>query len=121
MDDDAVNLDQGVRLAAFRFLAEQTQVHGEVLPRAILATGFTFDGTRVPLIGPQGIFKPANLPEMRLRITTGPIVEERRHCPYGGWRAPVRLSGAPREFSTNTVPRVRATQARVKTRRAEEG
>ena len=55
-------------MAAFRFLAEQARLHGEVLPRLIPATGFTFNGTRVLLIGPQDIFKPAILPEIPLRI-----------------------------------------------------
>jgi putative restriction endonuclease len=41
-------------------LAEQAQRHGEVRPRRLLA----FDGIRVPLIGPKGIFKPAILPDM---------------------------------------------------------
>jgi putative restriction endonuclease len=50
---------QRVRLAAFAFLTEQTQLHGEVLPRDQLAAGFQLDGQRVPLMGPQGIFKPA--------------------------------------------------------------
>jgi hypothetical protein len=60
------DLDTRVRLAAFEFLAEQTQLQGEVLPRDRLAAGFMFKGSRVPLIGPQGIFKPAVLPEMPL-------------------------------------------------------
>jgi len=46
-----------------------------LLPREILAQGFVFDGQRVPLIGPQGIFKPALLPEMPVSITTVPEVE----------------------------------------------
>jgi putative restriction endonuclease len=59
----AGDLDRRVRLAAFAFLAEQTQRTPDgVLPRTILATGFTFNGTRVPLIGPKGIFKPGTLP-----------------------------------------------------------
>jgi len=48
--------DQRVRLAAFQWLRAQMDVHGEVLPRSILAQGFMFDGRRVPLLGPQGIF-----------------------------------------------------------------
>lgn len=44
-------------------------VHGEVLPRATLAEGFVLDGRRVPLLGPQGIFKPA-LCDAPLSITT---------------------------------------------------
>ena len=47
----------------------------EVLPREVLAKGFEFEGQRVPLIAPQGIFKPAVLPEMPLSITTVPVVE----------------------------------------------
>jgi len=69
------SLDHRVRLAAFAFLKEQTQRRGEVLPREILAQGCEFEGQRVPLIGPQGIFKPALLPEMPLSITTVPLVE----------------------------------------------
>ncbi|MCC6617778.1 MAG: HNH endonuclease [Chloroflexi bacterium] len=64
-------LDQRVRLAAFGWLRAQVDIHGEVLPRSLLADGFTFDGRRVPLLGPQGIFKPA-LCEMPLSITTSP-------------------------------------------------
>jgi len=67
--------DGRVRLGAFAVLAEQTQRHGDVLPRSVLAEGFEVDGTRVPLIGPQGIFKPAILPELPLSITTVPVVE----------------------------------------------
>jgi putative restriction endonuclease len=63
-----------VRLAAFAFLTEQTQLHGEVLPRDVLAAGFQFQGQRVPLMGPQGIFKPALL-DLPLSITTVPPVE----------------------------------------------
>jgi hypothetical protein len=60
VDQSVLDLDQRLRLAAPAYLAEQTQLHGEVLPRMILATGFTFDGSRVALISPQqGIFKPA--------------------------------------------------------------
>lgn len=70
--NDAGELDQRIRLAAFRFLEEQTALHGEVLPRSVLAAGFTFEGRRVPLIGPQGIFRPAVLPEMPISITTAP-------------------------------------------------
>lgn len=69
------DIDQRVRLAAFRFLEEQTNLHGEVLLRALLANGFTFEGERIPLISPQGIFKPAILAEIPLTITTVPIVE----------------------------------------------
>jgi putative restriction endonuclease len=70
------DLDTRVRTRAFQFLREQMELHGdEVLPRDVLAKGFEFEGQRVPLIAPQGIFKPAVLPEMPLSITTVPVVE----------------------------------------------
>lgn len=67
----SMELDQRVRLAAFQWLQAQMDVIGEVLPRVLLAEGFVFDGRRVPLLGPQGIFKPA-LCDMPLSITTSP-------------------------------------------------
>jgi hypothetical protein len=36
VDQGALDLDRRVRLAAFAFLTDQTQLHGEVLPYAIL-------------------------------------------------------------------------------------
>jgi putative restriction endonuclease len=68
------DLDQRVRLAAFEFLDQQRELHGETLPREVLATGFVFDGKRAPLLAPQGIFKPAVL-DLPLSITTVPPVE----------------------------------------------
>jgi putative restriction endonuclease len=64
--------DHRVRLAAFQWLRAQMDVYGEVLPRAILAEGFMFDAHRVPLLGPQGIFKPGAMTEAPLSITTIP-------------------------------------------------
>jgi putative restriction endonuclease len=64
--------DKRVRLAAFEWLAEQMEVHDEVLPRRLLERGFIIDGHRVPLISPQGIFKPKLLPDLPLTITTSP-------------------------------------------------
>ena len=71
------NLDHSVRLAAFRFLEEQTQFAGEdgALRRTIIERGFTYEGDRVPLLGPQGIFKPRILAAIPLSITTVPVVE----------------------------------------------
>ncbi|MGH7366565.1 MAG: HNH endonuclease [Candidatus Rokuibacteriota bacterium] len=69
------DLDTRVRTRAFQLLAEQTRRHGEVLPRELLARGFELEGRRVPLLGPQGIFKPAILSDMPLSITTVPVVE----------------------------------------------
>ncbi len=64
--------DSRVRSAAFEWLAEQVALHGDVLPRNLLAEGFMIDGQRVPLLGPQGIFKPKVLSDMPLSITTAP-------------------------------------------------
>ena len=69
------NVDDRVRARAFEFLRQQTELHGEILSHAVLSQGFEFDGRRVPLLGPQGIFKPAVLPEMPLSIMTKTVVE----------------------------------------------
>jgi putative restriction endonuclease len=57
-----------VRLEAFGWLRDQVDLHGEVLPIAVLRRGFLFGDRRVPLLGPQGIFKPAVLPDAPLSI-----------------------------------------------------
>jgi putative restriction endonuclease len=66
-----------VRLAAFRFLEEQRRLAADdgVLPRRILVDGFVYEGQRVPLMGPQGIFKPRVLRDVPLSITTVAVVE----------------------------------------------
>jgi putative restriction endonuclease len=73
MDD----LDTPIRLKAFSFLEDLCAKYGLALPRNILAAGFDFNGKRVPLLGPQGIFKPAVLSEIPISITTVPVVEGR--------------------------------------------
>lgn len=67
-----LEFDRAVRLAAFKWLDSQKLVHGDVLPRAILETGFVFNGVSVPIVGPQGIFKPKILSRIPLSITTIP-------------------------------------------------
>jgi putative restriction endonuclease len=66
------DVDQQIRLAAFDWLSSQVAFYGDILPRTVLAQGFMHEGLRVPLLGPQGIFKPKALPEMPLSITTVP-------------------------------------------------
>ena len=66
------DLDRKVRLTAFKWLDEQVSIHGDVLPRSVLSQGFEFEGQRVPLVAPQGIFKPKLLAQMPLSITTTP-------------------------------------------------
>ncbi len=65
--------DRAIRLAVFDWLTRQREELGEALPRDLLAA-FTLDGTRVPLIGPQGIFKPAvcELPISIATVVGGP-------------------------------------------------
>lgn len=70
MFDKAV--DARLRAAAFAWLASAVSRHGDVLPRAVLAEGFVHDDVRVPLLGPQGIFKPRVLSGAPLSITTAP-------------------------------------------------
>lgn len=69
--DDA-SPDARVRAAAFEWLADQVARHGDVLSRTALADGFILNGDRVPLVGPQGIFKPRVLRGAPLSITTAP-------------------------------------------------
>lgn len=59
-----------IRIKAFDWLSKQVEVHGDVLPRQILAEGFEFESNRVPLLGPQGIFKPRVFQKIPISITT---------------------------------------------------
>jgi len=64
-----MDTDMMVRTKAFDWLASQVGVYGDVLPRTLLQAGFEFQGQRVPLLSPQGIFKP-KIMELPLSITT---------------------------------------------------
>lgn len=66
-----MDVDLEVRLAAFNWLSEQVNLHGDVLPRQLLQQGFEYKGQRIPLVAPQGIFKPQIL-DLPLTITTSP-------------------------------------------------
>ena len=66
-----MSIDEEIRIRAFAWLKEQQGIHGDVLPRELLEKGFEFEGERIPLIAPQGIFKPRFL-ELPLSITTAP-------------------------------------------------
>ena len=74
IEDGTTDVDSRVRLQAFGFLEEQTRLHADTLPWQVLSRGFEYDGRRVPLVGPQGIFTPAVL-RLPLTITTAPPVE----------------------------------------------
>jgi putative restriction endonuclease len=58
------------RQAAFEWLRGQVDIGGDVLSRQALSRGFAFHGERVRLVGPQGIFKPAQIRYYPLSITT---------------------------------------------------
>jgi len=64
--------DALIRHAVFDWLAAQVELHGDVLPRDVLQRGMNYQGQRVPLVGPKGIFKPAVLNDAPLSITTAP-------------------------------------------------
>ena len=62
-------MDDQIRLAAFDWLGKQTVIYGDVLSRELLATGFVYNGERITLLGPQGIWKPKSM-KFPLSITT---------------------------------------------------
>lgn len=85
-----MDLDKQIRLAAFNWLTDQVEKHGDVLNRDKLAQGFEFKGKRIPLVSPRGIFKPKQL-DLPLTITTTPnseypdrIDEDFLHYSYQG-------------------------------------
>ncbi|MBN1968095.1 MAG: HNH endonuclease [Candidatus Delongbacteria bacterium] len=61
--------DIQIRNKAFAWLSEKVSIHGDVLPREMLLKGFYFDKYRVPLVSPQGIFKP-QIMELPLTMTS---------------------------------------------------
>lgn len=64
-------MDDLIRNAAFTWLEEQTNIHGDVLPWEILYRGFDFRGEKIILIGASGIWKPKVM-DLPLSITTSP-------------------------------------------------
>lgn len=67
-----MSIELEVRIAAFDWLKEQVNIHGEVLQRDLLMRGFEFKGNQIHLLSPQqGIFKPKIL-EFPISIMTSP-------------------------------------------------
>jgi len=63
-------MDHQVRLAAFQWLEHLTLLYDdEILPRDVLTKGFMYQGKRITLMGPKGIWKPKSM-ELPLSITT---------------------------------------------------
>ena len=54
-------VEEQIRIAAFKWIEEQVQIYGEVLPRTLLEKGFIFNGQRITLVGPQVFGNPASL------------------------------------------------------------
>lgn len=63
-------MEDQTRIAAFQWLKKQTELYGDVLPRALLEKGFEFHGQQVTLVGPSGIWKPRMFERIPLSITT---------------------------------------------------
>jgi putative restriction endonuclease len=65
--------DRTIRLAVFDWLTRQREERGEALPRTILESVHIGD-RRIPLMGPQGIWKPAacELPISIATVVAGP-------------------------------------------------
>ena len=107
----AIHQDVAVRLAAFNWLESQVRLHGDVLPRILLAEGFDYQGTRVPLLGPQGIFKPAII-DIPISITTIPnspyddgyLTDTLMQYRYRGTDAQHRDNQGLREAMQNRIP-----------------
>jgi putative restriction endonuclease len=66
--------DLPYRLAAFEWLRARTEEPGEVLPWQLLKGGFEYQGEKVHLVGPQGVFRPRQmqLPPTILTAPNGP-------------------------------------------------
>lgn len=65
------NMDELIRTAAFQWVEKQVNLHGGFIPRKLLDQGFEFQGQRITLTGPQGIWKPAAM-ELPLSIYSRP-------------------------------------------------
>lgn len=63
-------MEEQYRIAAFRWIEEQVQIHGDVLPRTILQKGFIMNNQVITLVGAQGIWKPKVFERIPLSITT---------------------------------------------------
>ena len=68
------------------WLSQSMEIYGDVLPRSILEEGFYYKGARVPLLGPQGIFKPKIFPEMPLSIWSASTIAPTRIQGKGSFR-----------------------------------
>jgi len=61
-----------IRNKVFEWLQKKVIEYDDVLPHNELNFGFQINGERIPLIGPQGIFKPKVISYYPISITTSP-------------------------------------------------
>lgn len=81
LDGQMTPMEDQIRLAAFTWLQNQCKMFGEILPRNLLANGFIFQGERITLLGPSGIWKPKQfriIPISFTSIINGPYPDEIR-------------------------------------------
>src|ERR1043166_8662431 len=98
--------DIEIRRAAFAWLGEQVDVHGQVLSRELLGNGFPYAGERIPLVSPQGIFKPRQMElPLSIKASTYPDRAFGDLCVPG--EAPTR-SSSPQSFGESSVSLVSA-------------
>ena len=64
-------MDELIRTAAFKWVEKQVSLHGGYIPRKLLDQGLEFQGKRITLTGPQGIWKPAFM-ELPISIYSRP-------------------------------------------------
>lgn len=65
-------METEIRAAAFQWMKSRYEMHGGTIPREILEQGFVFQGQRITVIGPAGIWKPRQFESIPLSITTVP-------------------------------------------------
>jgi len=61
-----------IRQQIFEWLQQKVLEYDDVLPYRKIKTGFVYKGNPVPLMGPQGIFKPKIIQYYPISITTSP-------------------------------------------------
>ena len=99
-------------MAAFEWLQQQVAIYGDVLPFQILSYEFKYRGERVPLLGPQGIWKPQLIKQYPLSITSVPesvypdrmISDNRLHYSYRGTNPNHRDNVGLQEAMKNKIP-----------------
>jgi putative restriction endonuclease len=102
--------DWQIRRAVFGWLTEQREATGDALARSSLED-FSLDGRRIPLVGPQGIWKPAacDMPLSVATVARGPYAD---HFDMGSGTLRYSYRGTDPEHRDNVGLR-RAMEDRV--------